>query len=87
MKNVTDSALFSLLEWAVASLKKVENLPEQDCFELDLKVDLINIIRDCATAMNNPTFDEVEIMQDATDVAERLGELDEIFVEGLWEKM
>lgn len=30
MKNVTDSALFSLLEWAVASLKKVENLPEQD---------------------------------------------------------
>lgn len=84
MKNVTDSAVFSLMEWAIATLKKIENLPDQDCYEWDLRIDLIIIIRDCATAMITPTFDRMELMDDAVDVAERLGGFDEVFVDGLW---
>lgn len=84
MKNVTDSAVFSLMEWATASLKKIERLPEQDCYEWDLRLDLIILIRDCATAMITPSFDRMELMDDAVDVAERMGGFDEVFVNGLW---
>lgn len=79
MNVLTDNALFALMEWAVASLKRLE-YEEQDTWELDLRVDLLNLIRDIAIALNNASRDEWEVFEEAQDIADRLGEADSSFV-------
>ena len=76
MKKLTDNALFSLMEWAMSSLRRLDHHHEQDIFEQDLRVDLLNLLRDTADVLNNPSKNSYELVDDAMDIAERMEEVD-----------
>lgn len=83
---MTNNALFELLLWATESLKRIEFLP-QDCYELDLKIDLLNLVSDVAQALNNPGADVWPITEEAEDIAQRLLVSEEEFMNLLIEKV
>lgn len=78
--------LFALLQWSVECLKRLETLPS-DCRELDLKIDLLNLVRDVAIVLNNPSEDAWQITVDAEDVAERMSGIEEEYLWALLERI
>lgn len=78
--------LFAHLQWSVECLKRLETLPS-DCRELDLKIDLLNLVRDVAIILNNPSEDAWQITVDAEDIAERMLGIEEEYLWALLERI
>lgn len=81
--NAVDKAIFQLMQWAVETLNKIVSLEDPDVIDLDMKVDLLNVVRDLANCLNNPEADETEALETAQEVADQLGDVDAQYVNTL----